>query len=52
MKNIESFDVIELNNKELETINGGYAPGFILGALAITGSAMKWAFDLGREAAR
>lgn len=51
MKNLESFGVYELKNKELKTINGGVL-GPIVATLALTGAAMKWAWDLGREAAR
>lgn len=49
MKN--QFNVKELSKKELIEINGGVlAPA--LAAIALAGAAMKWAWDLGREAAR
>lgn len=51
MKNLETFGVQEMNTQELNQINGGIL-GPIVAAIAIAGAAMKWAWDLGREAAR
>lgn len=51
MKNLENLGLNELSKKEAVTIEGGLL-GEILGALALAGGAMAWAFEKGEAYGR
>ncbi|MCL9805869.1 class IIb bacteriocin, lactobin A/cerein 7B family [Flavobacterium amniphilum] len=51
MKNLENLNLVELNAQEMREVEGGLM-GEILGALALAGGAMAWAFEKGEAYGR
>ena len=50
MKNLENYGVLEMNAKELQSIDGGVIPwAAIVAATVAVGAAMEWAFEKGEE---
>lgn len=47
--NINNYNVIELQEEDIQSIDGGLWIEIVISAAVATGAAMAWAFDKGEE---